>query len=109
MSRQAALEGLAHGLEIALISVRKLIEEPDAEDWVDQSDSPLGRRRHCELAKDGTLAGARLVNRKWKVRRRIVDTYIDNHGGTPMPPTDGEAEADAAVLNFRAPKRGGVK
>lgn len=106
MSRRAAIEGLAHGLELALVSVRKLLDEPDPDEWVAQTESPLGRRRHCELAKGGSLPGARFFERKWLVRRRVLDEWIDSHGGTPQPAAQSEVDEDAAILSFKAPKKG---
>lgn len=105
MTRRAALETLAHGLELALAGVRELVEAPDPDEWVDQRSSPLGRRRHCELAKSGALAGARLDARHWYVRRRVIDEYIDSHGGAPKPEATSEADEAAEILAFRAPKK----
>lgn len=99
MNRRAALEGLASGLELALTSVRHLLGGSDPDDWVDQTQSPLGRRTHCELARRGELGGARKVSGKWLVRRRDLDAYIERAGVA-------SSESDAEVLAFRAAKRG---
>lgn len=80
MSRRAAIEQLAHGLELALNGVKRLLDEPDPDEWVDQNASPLGRRRHCELARRGELDGARKVKGHWLVPRRSVDAFIEAHG-----------------------------
>ena len=48
----------------------------DGEDWIDQHASPLGRRRHCELARSDAFP-ARRVGRRWLARRADVDAYIE--------------------------------
>lgn len=107
MTRRAALDGLAHGLELALASVRTLMDEPDPDEWVGQDESPLGRRRHRELAKSGKLAGARKLGATWLVRRREIDAYIDSTGTAPAATTaENDASESADILAFRAPKRG---
>lgn len=107
MTRRAALDGLAHGLELALASVRSLLDEPDPDEWIGQAESPLGTRRHRELARAGKLPGARKVGTQWLVRRREVDAYIENTGTTPTATAEeATAEESAEILSFRAPRRG---
>jgi len=108
MSTRAAYEQVAHGLEVALAGLKRLMEEPDPNEWVDQETSPLGRRKHNELSRKGALDGAKKLNGRWLVRRRVVDAYIDANGGGPKAAAATETEDDAAILNFRAPPaRGG--
>lgn len=106
MSRRAALEGLAQGLELALVNVRKLLSDPDPEEWVDPESSPLGRRRHNELARAGAFASARKVDGHWQVRRADIDAYIESQ---PAPARDEEAASEAAeiaeVLAYRSRRR----
>lgn len=107
MTRNAALEQLRNGLAIALDGVSKLLDSSDPEEWVEQGNSPLGRRRHCELARAGKLAGARKVNGHWQVKRKVIDEYIDENGA-PSPAAGAAQSEDAdmaAILAFRAPKR----
>ena len=104
MSYRAALDGLAQGLELALVNVRKLIQQPDPEEWIDQKRSPLGRRRHCELARRGVFLDARKSDGKWLVRRKELDAYIEAHPG-PRRESNAEAEEAAEILAFRAPPR----
>lgn len=99
MTRRAALESLAFGLEHALAGVRELLTAPDPDEWIDQDRSPLGRRSHCELARAGHLGGARKVAGKWLVRRRDLDAYIERQGAGAAAP------AEASILSFRAPRR----
>lgn len=105
MTRAAALRTLATGLELALRGVRELLEAPDPDEWVEQERSPLGQRRHCELARDGKFPSARKRDGHWYVRRRELDAYIE--GGTPPEPRESDSEAAemAEILGFRAPPR----
>ena len=108
MSRRAALEGLEQGLALAIASVKQLLSEPDPEDWMSQKDSPLGRRRHCQLARSGESPSARKVDGLWQVRRREIDEYIERH---PSPSTKAAAEAKeeaemiAEALAYRSKRR----
>jgi hypothetical protein len=104
MSSRSALDELAHGLELALAGLRKLMSEADPADWLDQAASPLGRRRHCELARSGGLAGARKVNGRWLVRRREIDAYIESHARVPAQTQSTETEI-AEILHFAAARR----
>lgn len=108
MSLRAALDGLAQGLELALVSVRKLIDESDPDEWVGQEHSPLGRRRHCELARGGAFPSARRVHGHWLVRRKDLDAFIESHA-RPSSEKASDAEDIAAELAFRAPTKGGRK
>lgn len=67
----------------------------DVENWIDQCRSPLGRRLHCALARDGRLE-ARKVGRRWLVRRADVDAFIALHGKRPamIAPPDVPAQDD---------------
>jgi excisionase family DNA binding protein len=47
-----------------------------------QYDSPLGRTRHLELVRRGTLPGNK-VGRRVLVRRDRVDAYIEAHAASP--------------------------
>ena len=102
MSRRAALEGFAHGLALALDNVRKLLEEPDANEWIDQTASPLGRRRHCALARRGVLK-AHKDGARWLVRRKDLDAYIE---GQDIGTAGNEAAEEAAVMAYRSRPKG---
>jgi len=45
------------------------------EEWVDQSNSPLGRRRHLDLVRAGKLKGSR-EGRRVLVRKVDIDAFI---------------------------------
>lgn len=46
-----------------------------SDDWIDQTTSPLGRRRHCELARAEAFAASK-EGRRWRARRADVEAYI---------------------------------
>lgn len=48
-------------------------------DWIDQHHSPLGRRRHNALAREGKLA-SRKLGRLILIRRTDIDAYIEREG-----------------------------
>lgn len=107
MTRRAALDSLAQGLELALVGVRKLLSEPDPEDWVSQKNSPLGRRRHCELARAQVFKSARKVDGLWQVRRHEIDAYIERHPSATTKAAEeaqDESEMVAKALAYQ-PKR----
>lgn len=70
-------------------------------EYYSQNDSPLGRRRHLELAREGTLPN-RKVGRQVLVRRDDMHSFIDSHESIhadALPDTDGEeASSTADVL-----------
>jgi len=105
VSRRAALETLAHGLDLALTGVRQLLEEADPDEWVDQEASPLGRRRHCELARQGAFPSAHKVDGRWQVRRKDVDAYIEGHAAPAAKGDEDAAKEAAEIESFRAPVR----
>lgn len=103
MSHARTIERLRAGfLELAQ-AMDELIE---AEDWIDQKASPLGRTLHCKAARSGELK-ARKVHGKWLARRSDVDAYIEAHGMRPPAEREGidDDKAVADILQFRAPKR----
>ncbi|MEZ4293992.1 MAG: hypothetical protein R3B70_03365 [Polyangiaceae bacterium] len=66
---------------------RRRVQAGDAggDDWIDQRTSPLGRRRHNELCRSGELGGARKVGRSWKVRRSVLNAWIEAHEAPATP------------------------
>lgn len=63
-----------------------------ASEWLDQKQSPLGRRRHLELVRAGVLRG-RKEGRKVLVRRADIERYLE---GLPLnqKTTDGDEPED---------------
>jgi excisionase family DNA binding protein len=59
--------------------------------YYSQHDSPLGRTRHLELVRRGTLPGNK-VGRRVLVRRDRVDAYIEAHAAIPKPERLEEGE-----------------
>lgn len=76
-ARNQIFEGLERFIEAKLELGAGTVE------WVDQHSSPLGRRRHCKLARSGVLPSHK-HGRRWLVRRSDLDTYLASHG-TPTP------------------------
>ena len=57
--------------------------EGDADPWVDQVASPLGRRAHCRACREGRIEGARKVGKRWLVRRSALDAHVQAIGRAP--------------------------
>ena len=64
-------------------------------EWVDQNESPLGKRRHLELVRRGRLPGVR-SGKRILVRRSDLDVYLAAH--TKVPVRDEEEAAVDALL-----------
>ena len=47
-----------------------------ASEWIDQTQSPLGRNRHCRLAREGAFP-SRKVGRSVLVKREELDRYLE--------------------------------
>lgn len=86
--------------------LREELSRCAAEDWIDQTCSPLGPRRHRELAKRGAFA-AHKDGRKWRARRVDVDSYIraqgtcsplEAHAANDHAPSEDDDRAVNAVL-----------
>ena len=56
---------------------------------VDQNASPLGRRRHLELARAGKLRAMR-DGRRVLVRRVDIEAYLEEHEVSPPSVTEDE-------------------
>lgn len=56
-----------------------------AEEWLDQNRSPLGRRPHCKACRAGLIKGARRVGRHWYATRAAIDAYIRQGQGAEIP------------------------
>lgn len=61
--------------QLARLVAREVVAELTADDWVDQTASPLGNRRHVRLLKSGTIPG-RQLGRRWLARRADIDAYL---------------------------------
>lgn len=75
--RERGLRMIAEGH--ALLTEASLAERGAANDWIDQRTSPLGRRRHLELARSGVLP-SRKHGSKVLVRRDDLNAYIEREG-----------------------------
>lgn len=94
---RAALRKLADGLTTVLVSVQALLESRDPAEWVDQYISPLGKRRHLRLVRDGKLKGYKVEGHVY-VRRVEINDYIEKHPVEPKAPVVSDAEKRAAAV-----------
>ena len=72
--------------------------------WIDQYSSPLSRRRHVELARQGAFP-AHKEGRRWRALRADVDAYIRSQpsGAAPyMRPANDHPPAEADDPGVRA-------
>lgn len=93
----AALRPLAALL--APLVAEQLREHDEADPWVDQTASPLGRRGHCRACKAGLIEGARKVGKRWLVRESALSTYVDKHG---LSSSVAEESDDASLAELEA-------
>lgn len=87
------LRGALRTVALLLASLaREELPSVTGDDWIDQRTSPLGRRRHRELAKSGAFP-AFFEGRRWLARRADVDAYIEGKRWTA--PLEGRPANDA--------------
>jgi hypothetical protein len=100
-----AAEDLIGGL-VAFIRnvVREEVGKPDPNEWIDQHESPLGKRRHLELVRGGLLKG-RKDGKSVFVRRGEIDAYLEAHAVTPKntPEPEGDVDRELKKLGFEVP------
>lgn len=77
-SRKDVLRAFAEALIPYLRDCLQTAECPSAPAFYSQANSPLGRRRHLELARCGTLQ-ARKVGRLALIPRDDVHAFIERH------------------------------
>lgn len=75
--KERGLRMIAEGQ--ALLVEATLDERGAANDWVDQRRSPLGKRKHLELARSGALP-SRKHGALVLIRRDILNAYIEGNG-----------------------------
>lgn len=64
----------------------------EGDDWVSQKDSPLGKAKHLELARDGKLPSTK-EGRLVMIKRSDIDAYLaSKRQKRPVKITDSEAE-----------------
>lgn len=94
---RAAMRKLADGLQRMLDGVQAILDSRDPAEWVDQYISPLGKRRHLRLVRDGKLKGYKIEGHVY-VRRVEINDYIEKHPVVPKVPVVSEAEKHAAAV-----------
>jgi len=72
-------------------------------DWIDQTRSPLGRRKHLRLCREGVFTSARKQGKQWLVRRAEIDSYIDQNSKHPKTTDVSEIDRDLAALGMGEP------
>ncbi len=73
--------------------------------FIDQSESPLGRRRHIEAVRTGKLPGKR-VGRRYLVRREDLDLFVATNANAVQerPQTTDRIDSLAAELGHKRRK-----
>lgn len=100
-----ALRAKLHAFVDELADMLERSDTAEADEWVDQTNSPLGRRRHCELARKGVLP-ASLDGRRYKVRRADVERYLQTKALVVVDPKASEdAEVDRVIAMLSTKKR----
>lgn len=77
-----------------------------ADDWIDQYHSPLGKRKHLDLVREGVLSGRKPDRVHVFVRRSAIDAYIEQHPAkpsvAPAPSPSDEGKRVKSVGQLRA-------
>ena len=81
-----------------------LLERGMSDEWVDQEQSPLGRRRHLALAKSGKLPASK-VGRRVLIRRSAIDAYLERKR-VLVKSVDNEEDEDREAERLLARLRG---
>ena len=90
---------LEKAAEALLLAVQEIVDAAAATQlrYYDQTTSPLGRRKHLDLAREGVLNGFRAPgSRLVLILRQEVHEYIERHPVRPdltSPPPDDELDA----------------
>lgn len=72
-------------------------------EWVDQHESPLGKRRHLEAVRRGDLKG-RKEGRRVLVRRAEVDAYLERNAVATKTDTE-DADDVLREMGLRSVRR----
>ena len=80
--------------ELASAYAELAAAEPD--EWIDQTRSPLGRRLHCQLVRDGVLKGKHF-RRRVLVTKAELDRYITSIGKDPPSDPDDTLLREAGL------------
>lgn len=74
------------------------------DEWVDQRNSPLGRRRHCELARKGIIPSSK-DGRFYRMKRSDIEHYLKSKAVVVVDPEASEEAEVARVISMIAHKR----
>lgn len=85
---QARVSAAKRGVAAAVLELIDAVvdERTGGADWVTAEHTPFGRETFNALCRSGALP-ARKAGRKWSVRRRDLDAYLESHGRA-NPDTD---------------------
>lgn len=86
----------------ALAELHEKLAKTEGSDWVDQSTSPLGRRRHCALVRSGVIPG-RKHGRRFLARREDIEAFIEREGQPPG--LQAEDDEDEQLLRRAGARR----
>lgn len=78
-------------------------------EWVSQTESPLGKRRHLELVRAGAFPRAKKDGKRVLVHRADIEAYLTEHPALTREQLTGELSAErlAAEKLGLKPVRGG--
>lgn len=71
-----------------------------APEWYDQKTSPLGRRRHLELVREGKLAAVK-DGRRVLVRRDHIDAFLAARSVVRVGTGDEDTEAERLLERLK--------
>ncbi len=86
-AKRTIAEGVAELVEA------KIAQGVAAGEWVDQNHSPIGKRRHLELARTGKVP-SRKVGKQVLIRRTVLNDYLDREGISRARPVEDEDVLD---------------
>lgn len=82
-----------------------LLEKSGTDEWVDQTRSPLGRKKHLRLAKTGVLPASK-EGRKVLIRRSVIEAYLEKKRVITVDPEADDEREVAKVLAMVGRGRG---
>lgn len=97
--KDAGVRSILEGVRL-LVSA-ELAEQNAGAEWIDQAHSPLGRRRHCELARTGVLPAAK-EGRRVLIRRSDINAYLDTKQPRRLSTDEDDESVDAVLRRLGA-------
>jgi hypothetical protein len=69
-------------------------------DWIDQYDSPLGKRKHMKLCREAVFPSGHKIGKQWLVRRAEIDAYIVQNGKSAKTADGSDIDRELAALGM---------